>query len=175
MMNQVLEAIKNRRSVLHFEATPVNREKIRVILEAGRWAPSYVNSQPWRFIVITDEGIKQKLSSFVAHGIGEAPVSIVVCVDPTVDPLHFIEDGAVAAQNMALAAYSLGLHSSWIGPFNLRGEKESVEEKIKDILEIPRNYRVISLLPIGVATSVKGKTRKPLAKLVYRNKFGKIK
>jgi len=179
MTNSVLEAIKNRRSVLRFETTPIEEEKIQTILEAGRWAPSWLNKQPWKFIVVTDPAIKESLSELAPTvfklGVREAPVCIVVSVDPNEDPFHFIEDGAAATQNMALAAQSLGLGSCWIGTFKLEEEKESSEEKIKDILEIPKTHRVISLLPIGIPKHVGEKVRKELSRLVYRNKFGKTK
>jgi nitroreductase len=182
MTNLIQDAIKDRRSVLHFEKTPVEEEKLQVILEAGQWAPSWLNKQPWRFIVVKDPAIKETISHFAptiyTRGIEEAPVCIVVSVDPDEDPFHFIEDGAAATQNMTLAAHSLGLGSSWIGVFSLKGEKDSAEEKIKNALEIPKTHRVISLMPIGVprlverARAVK-KNRKTLSKLVYQNKFGK--
>ena len=179
MTNLVLEAIKNRRSVIRFETTPIEEKKIQTILEAGRWAPSWLNRQPWRFTVVANPSIKESLSNSAPTvyklGVQEAPVCIVVSVDPNEDPFHFIEDGAAATQNMALVAHALGLGSCWIGTFNLEGEKESTEEKVKNTLEIPKTHRVISLLPIGIPKYIKEKDRKELSQLVYRNKFGKPK
>jgi len=179
MTNPVLEAIKNRRTIVRFETTPIEEKKIQAILEAGRWAPSWLNKQPWRFIVVTDPTIKESLSELVPTvyklGVREAPVCIVVSVNPNEDPFHFIEDGAAATQNIALAAQSLGLGSCWIGTFTLEEEKKSSEEKIKDALEIPKIYRVVSLLPIGIPKHVGEKDRKELSQLIYRNKFGRTK
>jgi len=179
MTNPTLETIKNRRSILRFETTKIEEEKIQAILEAGRWAPSWLNKQPWRFIVVTDPAIKESLSEFVPTvfklGVREAPVCIVVSVDPNEDSFHFIEDGAAATQNMALAAQSLGLGSCWIGTYALKKEKKSAEEKIRDVLEIPKTHRVVSLLPIGIPKQVGEKDRKELSQLVYRNKFGQTK
>jgi nitroreductase len=176
MINQVVEAIKHRRSIIRFEKNPIEEEKIEAILEAGRWAPSWLNKQPWRFIVVTEPAIKETLAEFAPSlykaGMQEAPVCIVVAVNPSEEPFHFIEDGAAATQNMALAAYSLGLGSCWIGVFRLEGERGSSEEKIKKILEIPKSHRVISLLPIGVPKYWdEKKSRKGLSQFVYHNKF----
>ena len=176
MINQVLEAIRHRRSIIRFEKTPIEEEKIEAILEAGRWAPSCLNRQPWRFIVVTAPTIKETLAEFAPTlykaGFQEAPACIVVAVDPNEEPFHFIEDGAIATQNMALAAYSLGLGSCWVGVFRLEGERGSSEEKIKKVLEIPKGHRVISLLPIGIPKLWdEKKSRKGLGQLVYRNKF----
>lgn len=127
--NEVLNAIRGRRSILRFEPTPVKDEELEAILEAGRWAPSFANSQPWTFVVVRDEKVRQELGALVeriafAHrgqfamtgkGIGDAPVVIAVVVDPVKDPQHWVEAGAVATQNMALMAHSLGLASYWAG------------------------------------------------------------
>ncbi len=175
MVNPILKAIKDRRSVTRFETTPIEEEKIHSILEAGRWAPSWLNKQPWRFILISDRDIKKRISEHVVTlynvGIREAPICIAVCVDPKEDPYHYVEDGAVATQNIALAAHSLGLGSSWIGVFNLKKKKGSSEDRIKEILKVPKNYRVISVLPVGVPKRFPEKDRKELSQLVYRDNF----
>lgn len=168
--NPILKALKDRRTIYRFEKTPIDEKKIDSILEAGRWAPSWLNKQPWRFVVITDQDIKESVSERVptvhSLGIKEAPICFAVCVDPEEDPYHFIEDGAAATQNMALAAHSLGLGSCWIGVFNLKKEKGSSEERVKEIIQIPKKYRVISLLPVGIPKHIPEKTRKELAQLV---------
>lgn len=177
MGTPVLEAIKNRRSVVRFEETQVKEDNIESILEAGRWAPSWLNKQPWTFIVITDQNIKDRLSKVVptvfVQGLKEAPVCIAVVVDTTEDPYHFVEDGAVATQNMALAAYSLGLYSCWIGIFDLENQNKSAEAKVRQLLEIPQTHRAISLLAIGyLRGDIPKKNRKTLYQLVHKNKFG---
>jgi nitroreductase len=173
MINPVLRAIKKRRSVKRFETTLIAEKKIQAILEAGGWAPSWLNKQPWRFILIRDQSIKERISEFVPtifnKGVLDAPICIAVCVDPGEDPYHYIEDGAAATQNMALAAHSLGLGSIWIGVFDLKGEKNSAEEKIKEILEVPKNWRLISIMPIGVPKFVPEKSREKLSQIVYRD------
>jgi nitroreductase len=176
--NEVLDAIRNRRSVLRFESTPVEEDKVETILEAGRWAPSWINKQPWSFIVIRDQETKDELSEVVpttfVQGLKEAPVCIAVTVDANEDSYHHVEDGAAATQNMALAAYSLGLNTSWIGIYDLTNQKNSAESKVKEILELPKNHRVIALLPLGhVKNEVRKKDRKTLRQIVYREKFGK--
>jgi len=177
MTNSVLKAIRDRRSVRQFETASIEEEKIQAILEAGRWAPSWLNRQPWRFLIITDQNLKQRISEHVPNifimGLKQAPICIAVCVEPKEDPYHFIEDGAAATQNMALAAQSLGLGSVWIGVFNLKDKKDSTEKKIKEILNIPKTYRLISILPIGVPKYVEEKKRKELSHLIYHNNFQK--
>ena len=79
----VSEAIKKRRSIRKFKPDPIPEEKIRLLLESARLAPSGTNTQPWRFVVIKDNDTKKKLQE-AAHNqrhIGRAPVIIVCCAD----------------------------------------------------------------------------------------------
>jgi nitroreductase len=161
-MNEVLNAIKNRRTIRRFKSTPIEKEKLLTILEAGRWAPSFSNLQPWRFIVIKDQVLKNAIDkaareSVLHLGINEAPVVILVCVDRRIDPLHAIETGAAAAQNMALAAFSLGLGAGWIGIWGTEAEVS-----IQKIFKLPETVRAVSLLPVGVPDESPEGHRKPI-------------
>jgi len=117
MDSPVLDAIKKRRTTLRFESTEGEQDRIEEILEAGRWAPSWLNKQPWNFIVIKEPKTKEQLSEIVptasVQGLREAPVCIAVSVNTEEDPYHFVEAGAIATQNMALAAHRLGLQTAW--------------------------------------------------------------
>jgi nitroreductase len=177
MGNEVLDAIMQRRSIYQFKPEAVSIEKITSILEAGRWAPSYANSQPWKFITVTDSKLKQEVAeiakeTMAAHaGIEGAHIIIATCVDPEKDPYHFIEDGAVATQNMALAAHSLGLATYWVGILSSTNDRKSVEHRIKEVLDIPEKIRAISLLPIGVPAYSIEKERKPLEEICHVDKY----
>ena len=165
-MNEVLKAIKNRRTIRRFKPNPIDEEMLQMILEAGRWAPSFSNLQPWRFIVIRDQGLKMALDkaareSVLHLGINEAPVVILVCVDRRIDPLHAIEAGAAATQNMTLAAYSLGLGAGWIGIWGTEAETS-----IQKILKFPETVRIVSLIPVGVPDESPQAYRKPLEELI---------
>lgn len=175
--NPVLKAIQDRRSVSRFKPDDVGKEKIDAIVEAARWAPSFLNCQPWSIIVVHDKETKRKLGEIGATitgvGIEESPVTFVVCVDTEKDAHHFVEDGSAATQNMALAAHSLGLGSFWIGVYDLSGDRASNEEKIKELLNIPQRYRVISMLPVGVAAMTFSKQRKSSSEFLCYDMFRK--
>jgi nitroreductase len=177
LINPVMESIVNRRSVAKFEKTQVDTQKLETILEAGRWAPSWLNSQPWKFIVVKDQDVKERLSEVVptvfSNGMKEAPLCIAVVVNTMEDPYHFVEDGAAATQNMLLATHSLGLQSCWIGVFDLEEAADSAEAQVRNILEVPEDHHVISILPIGVSNEIAERERKKLDKLVYRDSFGR--
>ena len=177
MGNEVLDAIMHRRSIYQFKPEAVPTESITSVLEAGRWAPSYANSQPWEFITITDSKLKQQVveiakETMAAHaGIEGAHAIIATCVDPEKDQYHYIEDGAAATQNMALAAHSLGLATYWVGILNPMNDKKSVEHRIKGVLNIPERFRVISLLPIGVPAYSTEKQRKRLEEICHVDRY----
>jgi len=165
-MNEMLKSIQSRRTIRRFKPDPIDEKKIEMILEAGRWAPSFSNLQPWKFIVTKDQNLKNQLDrasreSVLHLGINEAPVVIVVCVDPRVDPLHAIEAGAAATQNMALAGHSLGLGVGWIGVCGT--EAEAVIQKL---FQLPETTRVVSLLPVGNPDEFPKGERKPLGEFV---------
>ncbi|MEM4246372.1 MAG: nitroreductase family protein [Candidatus Bathyarchaeia archaeon] len=175
--NPILDAIKGRRSFTRYKPTSISKDRLEAILEAGLWAPSWVNSQPWSFIVVKNPETRKRLNQVAAtvlgRGIEEAPVTIVVAVDTAKDPHHYVEAGAAATQNMALAAHSLGLGSYWVGVYDAKNEKGSSESKVKEILQIPETYRVISMLPIGEPAESPVKKRKALPEVVFEDRFSK--
>jgi len=175
MSNLVLKTIRERRSSYRFEPTQIDDEQLKVVLEAGIWAPSWANTQPWRFIVINNKEIKEKICSSVTTitnlSIKEAPFCIAVCVNTKKDPGHFVEDGAAATQNMALAAHSIGLGTCWIGVFSIRDERGSAERKIRKILDVPDPWRLISILPLGIPKVKVTKSRRELSEMVDLNSF----
>ena len=164
---EVLEAIKTRSRIRAYKPDPVPEEVLEEILEAGRWAPSAANSQPWEFIVFTDPEIKRRLARAFMYGpfLVEAPVGIMVVVDFWKSPCQ-IQDGTLAAYSMMLAAHGLGLGTCWVNP--------SVNEsEVKEILGIPREKQVICALALGYPAEAPTKERKKLKDMVYRERWGK--
>ena len=165
----VLDAIKTRRSIRKYEKRPVPEELLDKILEAGRWAPSANNAQPRNFIVLRDEGIRKEVAGATTYGkfLAEAPLGIAVVVDPQAST-HPVEDGAIATQNMFLAARALGLGACWIGSYG-----SVYEEEVKKILGIPENKRLLSLISLGFPAESPKSTREELKKIVFTDQYGK--
>jgi nitroreductase len=164
---EVLEAIRDRRSIRKYQRKGVPDEKLTQVLEAGRWAPSAHNSQPRKFIMIKDEKTRKELARIAPYGsfLAEAPVAIAVVIDPSLSN-HPVEDGAAATQNMLLAAHALGLGSCWIGSYG-----SGYEDSAKRILGIPDDKRLLSLISLGYAAGSGGATRIELSKLVSFERY----
>ena len=162
---ELLEAIRTRRSIRRFKKEPVPPELIEKMLEAARWAPSSVNSQPWEFIVVTGPETKKRISrSFnFSSFLNEAPLAIAVVVDRlrTACP---VQDGTTAAYAIWLAAHDLGLGACWINP--------NIPSGIKKILGIPFTKKLITVLAIGYPDEAPVHTRRKLQDFVYFEKHG---
>jgi nitroreductase len=172
---EILSVIKARRSSVRFTADPVSEADLQEILEAGRWAPSAFNAQPWAFVVLRDAAARAQATDILGRltvawkGFAQAPVMIVVAVDPGADPYHYVEDGAAAAQNMALAATALGLGSCWAGVHG--GKAGDAEAALRALCGLPKAWRVIAAMPVGKPAYEAKSDRKPLAKLVHAEKY----
>lgn len=164
----ILEIIKTRRSIRKYTTEPVSNDSINKLLEAGRWAPSAGNKQPWKFIVVTDRKELQELSAVLSTGkfIAEAPLAIAVVINPETSH-RYLEDGAAAIENILLEAHSSGLGACWIGCYNA-----PQEEPAKEILGIPDEERLQAIIAIGHHTEVLEKTRKDIGETVFYNKYG---
>jgi nitroreductase len=143
MTVSLLDIILNRRSIREYENKEIPKDIFDQILEAGRHSPSAANKQPYRFVIVTDSEIKQEMSGMFSRFLKKAPVVIVGCANPKafLTGKWAVIDTTIALENMVLAAWSLGVGSCWVGSFQ--------EKKIKKLLEIPMDWRIIALVPFG--------------------------
>jgi len=158
--------LKTRRSVRRFKRKSVSAAFIEKVLEAGRWAPSGLNNQPWRFIVL-EKAAKDLLAAYTHYGriVAGADKAILVFLDKKAS-YHYEKDlmaiGA-AIENMLLAVYACGLGACWLG------EIINQRAKIQAVLKIPSQYELEAVIALGypAAPPKKGR-RKPLKKLLLR-------
>jgi nitroreductase len=115
----IFELIKTRRSIRKFTDEPVSDELIAKIIEAGTWAPSGLNNQPWKFAVVRDNELKTKISTLTRYSkiILNANVLIPVFLDNSLGYDRTKDCQAIGAciQNMLLAVHSMGLGAVWLG------------------------------------------------------------
>lgn len=168
MKMDTLEAIRHRRSIRSYKSKEVEKEKIEKVLEAGRWAPSASNKQPWHFIVVTDEDTRKKLADIHSYGgfMAESPVVIVALGDPDRHQKYHLCDPHNAIMNMLLAAYDQGLGTCWMGV-----RDTPYEDKFKEVLEIPDKFRVVCSVSMGYPDEEKTSNRRPLDEIVSYDMF----
>lgn len=144
----VLHAIQDRRSIRKYSSRIVEEEKLEKVLEAARLSPSANNQQSWKFVVVRDPETRGKLTHAAGGQIfvGQAPVILVACgTDP--DGIMMCGqhrcsvDLSIATAYMILEAHEQGLGTCWLGRFD--------EKKVKGILGIPENVKVIAMTPLG--------------------------
>lgn len=152
--------LRGRRSIRRFLPAPVEPEKLRACLEAARIAPSAHNVQPWRFLVVDDPALKERLTSAAFSGIyytskfaAQAPVILVLLAKPAGGVVrlgskiqgvpYFLIDMGIAGEHVALQAEELGLASCWMGWFDYR--------KVRKVLAIPRAFKLVAMMPLGYA------------------------
>lgn len=141
-----MDIINNRRSVRTFLDKKVEPEKVQLLLRAAMQAPTARNVQPWRFLVIQNNEMIQKLGQMSQH-IAKCKLVIILMIDKVSFPdasLYAMDMGA-ATQNILLKSVDLGLGAVWIG---LDGRNERIQG-YNEILNLPRNYQLFSLLAIG--------------------------
>lgn len=162
----ILNLIKSRRSIRKYKNKAVPAGYIDKILEAGRWAPSGQNNQPWRFAVVKDEKIKRQLSETTKYKriITGAPAVICVFLD-NIEGYNRTKDlQAIGAclQNMLLEAYFLKLGACWIGEIlNQRGQ-------VEELLEVPESFELMAVIAIGYPAEKGGSCRDKLKELVFK-------
>jgi nitroreductase len=169
----LLALLKGRRSIRRYRPDPVPDEMVGQLLEAGRWAPSASNRQPWALIVIRDETIRQQVAQHAAYyfirwaHVAEAPLLLVLCGDGRnrIYRRFLHEDVGLAGGQIMLQAKALGLGSCWIGALDRKA--------ISGILKLPDHLEIVALLTVGFpAEDPPPTSRKPLAEIVHYDVYG---
>ena len=157
------ECIARRRSVRSYTDGDLDEKAVDRILQAGRWAQSASNRQPWEFIIIRARETLQEIAARARYGsfIKDAPLAIAVVTNP--ETKWHIIDGSTAVQNMALAAWEMGIGTCWIGSLD--------REEVKELLGIPRELHLLTVLPFGYPEGTKESTRKDLDTMVHRERW----
>jgi nitroreductase len=169
----LLNLLKTRRSIRRYRPDLVPDEMVEQLLEAGRWAPSASNRQPWEFIVVRDEAIRQQVAEHAAFyfirwaQVGEAPLLIVLCGNARNrfyrQFLH--EDVGLAGSQIMLQAKALGLGTCWIGAMDRKA--------IASILKLPDHLEIVGLLTVGFpAEDPPPTSRKPLSEIAHYDVYG---
>ena len=167
----VLEAIKQRRSIRQFTDEPIEKDVLERLLDAARWAPTASNQQRWRFVVIASPSVKELIRKF-APGIFAMPAAfIVICVEKAPDAkpwdeVTYLADCAIAAQNVMLAAYEMGIGSCVALSY--------AKVAIKEILNLPDGVEPLLIVTLGYpAEAPEPPPRLELNQIAFMDEYGK--
>jgi nitroreductase len=137
------QALITRRSIRRYKTHPIPSKVIEQLIDAARLAPSANNIQPWEFVVVTEQNMRQKIAEFADYGkfIAQAAACIAVFCRET---KYYLEDGSAATQNIMLSAWAQGVGSCWVA-----GDKKPYCKAINQLLGVPEGYKLVSLVALG--------------------------
>jgi nitroreductase len=164
----VFNAILNRRSIRNYTDEQIKDEEINQILEAGRWAPSAKNLQPWRFIIMKDTQKIEDLCQFTKYAniLRKSKVNILIFLDRNFQGdsrTKCIQSIGACIQNILLAAHELEIGTCWIGEIVNR------HEKVEKFLNLPGNLELMALITLGKMPQEKKESRRiPLNELIIK-------
>lgn len=180
-MSDLMDIIKQRRSVRSYQAKEVSDEQLNRLLEAIQWSPSWANTQCWEIVVVRDQGIKEDLAEVLPKTnparkhFAEAPVVLAVCGKLNSSGYYkgevttkfgdwFMFDLGLATQNLCLTAHDLGLGTVITGLFD--------QDKAKGVLNVPEGYELVSLIPVGYpAKETAAPKRREISEFTHYDRF----
>lgn len=163
---QTQEAIKKRHSTRNFSSKPIATKLIEEIIDSARFAPTARNVQPWEFIVVAQKDTLRMLAALADNGkfIADCPCCIAVFCQ---DTKYYLEDGCAATENILISAADLGIAACWVA-----GDKKPYCGKISEILGVPPQFKLISLIAMGYAEKEAAvPTKRPLNEVLHWGKF----
>jgi len=172
-----IDLIRNRRSIRKFTNEVIEADKVELLKETALRPPSSMGHNPWEYVFVTDAQLLAKLSKAKPHGssfLADARLGIVVCADPDKSAV-WIEDASIATIFIQLVAESLGLGNCWIQiRERMHDDTKSADSYIAELLNIPSNLKVESMVGIGYPAEQKAPhTREELQdEKVFLNKYG---
>jgi nitroreductase len=176
-------AISERRSIRKLKKDPLTDEMILKCIEAARLAPSWANTQVWRFVVIKDQAAKEAVSMAFGErnparqALLDAPCAVCLVAERNLAGMKkgeavtdkgdwFMFDCGIAMEHFVLAAWSLGLGTVHLGAFD--------SKKVEEVLSVPDGYSVVSMTPLGYPDEQPAaRPRKTVEEILFLDRFGK--
>ena len=167
--NAVIDNILNRKSVRQYTDRPVEEEKISLMLRAGLAAPSARDLRPQELVVIRDRATLDSMAAELSNAkmLSQAQLAIIVCGDTTVNPRFWMIDGSATAENILLAAESLGLGAVWTAAYPY-AERIDVARRFANL---PDHIQPLCIIPVGYPKGPQAPKDKFTEKKIHYEKF----
>ncbi|HOO73490.1 MAG TPA: nitroreductase [Spirochaetota bacterium] len=163
---EMLKAIKKRRSIRKYTDDNVSDEAINSLIEAARWAPSGLNNQPWRFVILRDKNILKELSTMTKYG------RIIRACDAAIGVYFHLASGynrdkdlmsiGAAIENILLAADSLDIGALWLGEILNR------KDDVSALLGVGNDHELMAVIALGRPDEHPSSKRKPANELIIK-------
>lgn len=142
-----IECIMTRRSCRSFTAEAVSETEIETLLKCAMQSPTADNTQSWKFVVVQESEILNKIAGFHPYGgfLKHTPLGILICGDISISPDMWIQDASIAGQTILLAAHALGLGGCWL----IVHPEPKIAKGFRDLLKIPGNIQPLGFLALG--------------------------
>jgi nitroreductase len=168
------EVIDNRKSIKEFKNNQLDKNKMSRIFTAAMMSPSWKNKTSYKFLLIDDENAKDQIADCIlnddneaSNAVKAAPAVVIIASDPAAsgivdDREYYLVDSAVAMEHLVLAATAEGYGTCWVGAVD--------EDRIREILNIPKSHRVVAMTPIGeIAKEEQHKPSKNMKDYIFHN------
>ena len=162
---ETVHTIKLRKSVRQYSDKPIDKETLRLLVDAARLAPTGRGVEPWEFVIVQDEEKLASIANIAPNGSfvkGAGALIAVFCKETK----YYIEDGCAATENILLAATDSGIGSCWIA-----GDKKDYCEEIGSILGVPSHFKLVSMISLGypeiVDESPGNRQKRPLNEVIH--------
>lgn len=165
-MNIGTMTIKSRRSVRKYKPTPIPPYMIQDVLDCARLAPTAKNVQPWLFGAVTDKALLGEIAALAPNAPFIADAAVCFAVFGRPDETYYLEDCAAATMNIILGLQSLGYGSCWVA-----GEKKPYAGAVRDLLQVPVEYTLVSLVPAGQPAEIANPPKKRLDQVSFQDRF----
>ncbi len=167
-MNKVIEIIKKRRSIRSYSEKTIGTAELLKMADAGRYAPTARNDQPWEFVIVKDREKLRRIADITDYGKFISGAAALIGVFSK-DTKYYLEDCSAATQNIMLAATSMGIGSCWVA-----GDKKPYCEELRKLLKVPSKYKLVSLISLGYPKnkkSFRSIAKRPLNGICHFEKF----
>ena len=165
-MNVITAVIKGRHSVRKFKSDPVGETLIHDAIECAVHAPTAMNLQPWLIGVIRTKEQLKKIADITDHGQFIADAAVCFAVFGEHNTKDYLEDCCAATENLVLELHAYGVGSCWVA-----GAKKEYAEDVRNLLNVPEKYTLVSLVPSGFPQDISLASKKDTKKMVFFDRF----
>ncbi|HOV67511.1 MAG TPA: nitroreductase family protein [Methanoregulaceae archaeon] len=158
--------IKSRRSVRKYRPTTIPPHVIADVLDCGRLAPTAKNVQPWLFGAVTDPGLLREIADLTDHGKFIADAALCIAVFGRIGETYYLEDCCAATMSMIIALQNHGYGTCWVA-----GDKKPYAEPVRELLNVPPEFTLVSLISVGAPAEVISPPKKRLEECSFKDRY----